>query len=121
VNTWTLVGYLANNTKQPDVFFTYASGNPLCFYMDAVYFQAIDAITTSAPPTRVTQILYSNAVIIAGTGPAGHPFALLSATNLTEALNQWTPEQTNTDGAGTFNFSLAPGTARARFFRVVTQ
>src|ERR1035441_8329517 len=28
VNAWTLVGYLANNTKQPDVFFTYASGNP---------------------------------------------------------------------------------------------
>ena len=121
VNTWTLVGYLANNTKQPDVFFTYASGNPACFYMDAVYFQSVDTIITSAPPARVTQILYSNAVIIAGTGPAGHPFALLSATNLTEALNLWTPELTNTDGTGTFNFSLAPGTAKAKFFRVVTQ
>jgi hypothetical protein len=121
VNAWTLVGYLANNTKQPDVVFTYASGNPSRFYMDAVYFQSVDAITSNALPTRITQILYSNAVIIAGTGPVNHPFALVSSTNVAEALDQWTPEQTNTDGNGSFTFSITTGTAKARFFRVITQ
>ena len=121
VNTWTLVGYLVNNTKQPDVFFDYASGNPSRFYMDAVYFQSVDTITTSASPVWITQIICSNTVIISGTGPLGHPFSLVSSPNVTNPLNLWTPEQTNTDGAGTFNFSFTPGTAPTRFFKVLTQ
>jgi hypothetical protein len=38
-----------------------------------------------------------------------------------KALNLWTPEQTDLAGTGTFSFSLTPGTARARFFLVLTQ
>ena len=124
VDSWTLVGYLANNTRQPDIFFTYASGaiGPTArFYMDAVYFQAVDTISTPTPSTWITQVIYGNPVTIAGTGPVNHPFALVSSTNLAKALDQWTAEQTNTTGTGTFTFSLTPGPASARFFRVVTQ
>jgi hypothetical protein len=122
VNTWTLVGYITNNnTTRPDVFFTYASGTASRFYMDAVHFQSVDGITTSAPPARITQILYGNPLTIAGTGPVGHPFALVSSTNPAKALNLWTPEQTNTAGNGAFFFDVSPGTAKAGFFRVITQ
>ena len=121
VNSWTLVGYIANNTKQPDVTFTYASGAASRFYMDAVYFQSVDVITNPAPPARITEILYSNMVTISGTGPLSHPFALVSSTNVAKALNQWTPEKTNIDGTGMFTFIVPPGAAKARFFRVITQ
>lgn len=122
VNTWTLVGYITNNnTTRPDVFFTYASGTASRFYMDAVHFQSVDGITTSAPRARITQILYGNPLTIAGTGPVGHPFALVSSTNPAKALNLWTPEQTNTAGNGAFFFDVPPGTAKAGFFRVITQ
>lgn len=124
VDSWTLVGYITNNTAQPDVFFTYASGtisNTARWYMDAVDFQSADVITNTASPARITQILCSSSVIIGGTGPVGHPFALVSSTNLAKALTQWTPEQTNPAGLGTFSFSLTPGAAKARFFRVITQ
>jgi hypothetical protein len=53
--------------------------------------------------------------------PVSHPFALVSSTNVAKALDLWTPEQTNPAGTGTFSFSLTPGTAKARFFRVLTQ
>jgi hypothetical protein len=36
-------------------------------------------------------------------------------------LDQWTPEKTNTDDTGSFTFSVTPGAAKARFFRVITQ
>ncbi len=121
VNSWTLVGYITNNTNQPDVTFTYASGNISRFFMDAVRFQSVDVFTNPATPARITQILHTNMVIIAGTGPINHPFALFSSTNPVNALNQWTPEQTNTDATGTFSFSLTPGSAKARFFLVLTQ
>jgi hypothetical protein len=45
----------------------------------------------------------------------------VSSTDAAKALNQWTAEQTNTAGTGTFSFSLTPGTAKAKFFRVITQ
>ena len=120
-NCWTLVGYIANTTNQPDVTFAYAGGNATRFYMDAILFQSVDATPTPAPSTRITQILYGNPVTISGTGPVSHPFALFSSTNPVNALNQWTPEQTNTDATGTFSFSLTPGSAKARFFLVLTQ
>jgi hypothetical protein len=119
VNTWTLVGYITNSTTQPNVYFAYASGTAARFYMDAVDFQSV--ITNPATPARITQILHSNAVTISGTGPLSHPFALVSSTDAAKALYQWTPEQTNTAGTGTFTFSLTPGTAKAKFFRVITQ
>ena len=124
VDSWTLVGYLASNTNHPAVFFTYASGTlgaNARFYMDAVEFESVDAIIKPAPPTRISQILYGNSLSIAGTGPTNHPFALVSSTNLTSALTNWTAEQTNTDGIGTFSFTLDPGPASARFFQVITQ
>ena len=121
VNTWTLVGYIASNTNRPDVTFAYAGGTisgSSRWYMDAVMFQSVDADPNAA---QITQILLDEAVTISGTGPVGHPFALVSSTNAAEALNQWTREQTNTAATGTFSFSLTPGAAKARFFRVITQ
>jgi hypothetical protein len=120
-NTWTLVGYLTNNTTQPTVIFAYASGGYNRFYMDAVDFQSVDVISNPAGFTVITQILYGNPVILSGTGPVSHPFALVSSTSAANALNQWTPEETNTAGTGFFTFSVAPGTAHSRFFRIVTQ
>ena len=121
VNTWTLVGYITNNTTQPTVTFAYASGGYSRFYMDAVDFQLVGVVTVPATPARITQILYGNPLTISGTGPVSHPFALVSATNAAKALNQWTPEQTNTDGTGSFTFNVVPGTAKAKFFRAITQ
>ena len=125
VDCWTLVGSINNSsTNRPEVTFTYASGTlsgVSRWYMDAVYFQSFDTITNPATPARITQILYGNPLTLAGTGPVGHPFALVSSTNLATALNQWTPEQTTNTGTGSFSFTVVPGTARARFFRVITQ
>ena len=70
---------------------------------------------------RITQILYGNPCTIAGTGPVSHPFALVSSTNVAKTLDQWDREQTNTAGTGAFTFSVTPGAAKTRFFRVITQ
>ena len=124
VDCWTLVGTIANNTNRPDLYFTYASGTISTnarWYMDAVDFQSVGVITNPATPARITQILLSNTVTIAGTGPVGHFFALVSSTNAAKTLNQWTPEKTNTENTGSFTFSVTPSAARAGFFRVITQ
>jgi hypothetical protein len=121
VNSWTLVGYLTNNTNQPDVTFTYASGDISRFFMDAVRFQSVGVLTNPAMPARITQILYGNPFTISGTGPVSHPFALVSSTNVAKALNLWTQEQINPAGTGSFTFSVTRDTAKTRFFRVITQ
>ncbi len=121
VNSWTLVGYITNNVAQPTITFAYASGGVSRFHMDAVDFQSVDDPANPATPARITQILYSNTVTLSGTGPIGHPFALVSSTNAAKALHQWTREKTNTDATGTFSFSLTPGAVKAKFFRVITQ
>jgi hypothetical protein len=121
VNSWTLVGYLTNSIEQPTVTFAYASGGVTRFYMDAVDFQSVDAATGAATPASITGIHYGNALTISGTGPVSHPFALLSSTNAARALNQWTREQTNSAGTGSFTFSVAPGTVTAQFFRVISE
>jgi hypothetical protein len=124
VDCWTLVGCINNITNKPEVIFAYASGTMSGvsrWYMDAVYFRSVDTNTNPATPARITQILCGNPLTIAGTGPVGHPFALVSSTNPAKALNLWTPEQTNTAGNGAFFFDVPPGTAKAGFFRVITQ
>jgi hypothetical protein len=121
VNSWTLVGYLTNKIAQPSVTFAYASGGVSRFYMDAVDFQSVEATPGAATPASITEIHYGNPLTISGTGPVSHPFALVSSTNAATALNQWTPEQTNSAGTGSFTFSVAPGTAKTRFFRVISQ
>lgn len=120
-NVWIPVGFIVNTTPNPTVTFTYASGTISSYsrwYMDAVRFETIYCPPT---PARVTQILYGNPVTLSGTGPVGHPFALVSSTNAAKALNLWTPEQISTECTGSFTFSVVPGTETARFFRVITQ
>ena len=80
VNTWTLVGYITNSIAQPTITFAYASGGASRFYMDAVDFQSVDGVSV-ATPARISQILHSNPVILSGTGPVSHAFALLSSTD----------------------------------------
>ena len=120
-NSWTLVGYLTNKIAQPSVTFAYASGGVSRFYMDAVDFQSVEATNGAATPTSIMKVQYGNPLTISGTGPVNHPFALVSSTSAASALNQWTPEQTNSTGTGSFTFSLAPGTVKAQFFRVISQ
>jgi hypothetical protein len=116
-----LVGYLTNKIAWPTVTFTYASGGVTRFYMDAVDFQSVDGTTVAASPAGITGIHYGNPLTISGTGPVSRPFALLSSTNAARALNQWTREQTNRAGTGSFTFSVAPGTVTAQFFRVISE
>jgi hypothetical protein len=121
VNSWTLVGYLTNKVAQPTVTFAYANGGVSRFYMDAVDFQSVDGAPGPESPASITEIHYGNPLTISGTGLVNHPFALVSSTNVASALNQWTREQTNGAGTGSFTFSLAPGTSRTRFFRVIVE
>ena len=119
LNVWTPVAVITNSSKTPTITFSYASGGYSRWYMDEVRFENLAVAT--ATPARITQLLRGNPLTIAGTGPVSHPFALVSSTNAEKPLNQWTREQTNGAGTGTFVFNVTPGTEKARFFRVITQ
>ena len=119
LNVWTPVAVITNSSKTPTITFSYASGGSNRWYMDEVRFENIAA--GAAASARVTALLYGSTITISGTGPVSRPFALVSSTNPGKPLSQWTPEQTNTAGTGSFTFSVTPGAASARFFRVITQ
>ena len=119
LNVWTPVAIINNSSTTPTITFSYASGASNRWYMDEVRFENIAA--GPATSARITQVLYGNPLTISGTGPVSRPFALLSSPDAGKPLNQWTPEKTNTAGTGAFTFTLTPGTANARFFRVITQ
>ncbi|PWU14452.1 MAG: hypothetical protein C5B50_17275 [Verrucomicrobia bacterium] len=76
---------------------------------------------TPATPATITHIAYGNPVVVSGVGPASHPFVLISSTNIFTPYPQWTSEQTNTALTGSFSFNVAPGTAKSKFFRIITQ
>ena len=116
INVWTAVAIITNSSVTPTITFSWASGGCERWYIDEVRFE-----TLGATPARITQILHGNPVTIAGNGPVNHPFALVSSTNVAQPLHLWTAEQTNTNTTGVFTFSVAPGTPKARFFRVITQ
>ncbi len=121
-NVWIQVGFISSTTPNPTVTFAWASGTLSStdrWYMDAVRFDSL--CCNPATPARITEILYGNPITISGTGPVGHPFALVSSTNAANALNLWTPEQISTVSTGSFTFSVTAGTENARFFRVITQ
>ena len=67
LNVWTPVAVITNSSRTPTITFSYASGGSNRWYMDEVRFENLPSGT--ATPARITQILYSNTVIIAGTGP----------------------------------------------------
>jgi len=119
LNVWTPVAIITNSSTTPTITFSYASGSSNRWYMDEVRFENIAAGATA--PARITSIHCGSSLTIGGTGPASRPFALVSATNTGTPLNQWTPEQTNADGTGSFTFNVTPGAPAARFFRVITQ
>ena len=119
LNVWTPVAIINNSSNKPTIKFSWASGGYSRWYMDEVRFENI--ATGAATPARITAILYGNPLTISGTGPVSRPFALVSSTNAGKPLSQWTPEQTNTAGTGSFTFTNAPGAANARLFRVITQ
>jgi hypothetical protein len=119
LNVWTPVAIITNSSRTPTVAFSYASGSSNRWYMDEIRFENI--ASTTAGPARVTNVSYGNPLSISGTGPVSRPFALVSSTDASKPLNQWTPEQTNTAGSGSFTFTVTPGAANAKFFRVMTQ
>lgn len=119
LNVWTPVAIITNSSTTPTITFSYASGSSNRWYMDEVRFENIASST--AGPARITQISYGNPLTINGTGPASRPFALVSSTDASKPLGQWAPEQTNTAGTGSFTFTVTPGAATAKFFRVITQ
>ena len=119
LDVWTPVAIITNNSTKPSITFSYASGSSNRWYMDEVRIENIASST--AGPARITEILYSNALTIRGTGPISRPFALVSSTNIGKPLGQWTPEQTTTAGIGSFTFTVTLDAAKAKFFRVITQ
>jgi hypothetical protein len=119
LNVWTLVAIITNSATTPTITFSYASGASNRWYMDEVRFENI--ATAAATPARITRILSGNPITITGTGPVGRPFALVSSANASKPLSQWTAEQTNTAGTGSFIFSITPGAGTSKFFRVLTQ
>jgi len=119
LNVWTPVAVITNSSKTPTITFSYASGGYSRWYMDEVRFENLAVAT--ATPARITQFLPGNPLTVAGTGSVSHPFVLVSSTSAAKPLNQWTPEQTNGAGTGTFVFNITPSAAIARFFRVITQ
>jgi PKD repeat protein len=60
--------------------------------------------------------------IFTGTnGPAGVQYRILTATNVAQSLVNWTPVFTNTfNNDGTYGFTNASSTNKARFFRLVS-
>jgi hypothetical protein len=119
LNVWTPVAVITNTSATPTITFSWASGGCSRWYMDEVRFENLNVGT--AAPARITQFLPGNPLVVAGTGPVSHPFALLTSTNAEQPLSQWTPEQTNGARTGTFVFSVTPGAEKAKFFRVLTQ
>jgi hypothetical protein len=119
VDVWTPVAIITNNSMTPTLTFSYASGSSNRWYMDEVRFENIASST--AGPARISQISYGNPLTISGSGAVSRPFALVSSTDASKPLNQWTPEQTNAAGTGSFTFTVIPGAASAKFFRVITQ
>jgi hypothetical protein len=119
LNVWSPVAVITNTTTTPTIIFSWASGGCSRWYMDEVRFENL-AVGT-ATPARITQLFPGNPLVVVGTGPVSHPFALVSSSNAEKPLNQWTPEQTNGAGTGSFFFSVTPGAEKARFFRVITQ
>jgi hypothetical protein len=117
-NVWTPVAIITNSSTTPTITFSYASGASNRWYMDEVRFESLNV--SPATPARITQILYGNPLTISGTGPVSRPFALVSSPDAGKPLNQWTPEKTNVAGTGSFIFTNSPGSAIARFFRVIT-
>ncbi len=112
----------ANPNGSGSVVFT-PSGS-MAFVLDSQNGLSAYQLTVAAVPNleaTITRIVYGNPVVVSGTGPVGHPFALVSSTDAGEALNLWTLEQTDSSGTGSFTFNVAPGTAKAKFFRVITQ
>jgi hypothetical protein len=119
LNVWTPVAVITNSSNTPTITFSYASGSYSRWYMDEVRFENLAVAT--ATPARITRLLPGNPLTVAGTGPVSHPFALVSSTSAERPLNQWTPEQTNGAGTGTFVFNVTPVAEKAKFFRVITQ
>ncbi len=96
-----------------------SGGNPSSFAVSGT--NSVTVIASAITASRITNIVYGNPITISGTGMVSHTFVLLSSTNVASAMTNWIPEQTNTAGTGTFNFSVAPGSANTKFFRVQTQ
>jgi hypothetical protein len=119
LNIWTPVAVISNTSTTPTIMFSWASGGSSRWYMDEVRFENLAGDTPT--PARITQFLPGNPLVVAGTGPVSHPFALVSSTNAEQPLSQWTREQTNGARTGAFIFSVIPGADKARFFRVITQ
>jgi len=119
LNVWTPVAVITNSSKTPTITFSYASGGYSRWYMDEVRFEKLG--NSAATPARITQLLPGDSFTVAGTGPVSHSFALVSSTSAVKPLNQWTREQTNSFGTGSFLFKVPSGTEKARFFRVITQ
>ncbi len=87
---------------------------------DIVY-SATNSLTVidMVPPT-ISGVTFTDGKIgIGGTGPSGKSFVLFETPALSPAA--WTPVQTNSQGVGTFNFTVVPGANPRAFYRVGTQ
>lgn len=84
--------------------------------------QTYSAVTSTVvnPVTVLFQRSGGNLILNGSGGPAGQPYMVLSTTNLTVPMAQWTPVTTNNfDGSGNFSNGVPlNSTNKALFFRI---
>jgi hypothetical protein len=112
-NTWIHVGYITNAVSNPTVTFTYASGaissSPSRWYMDAVYFQFLDACNPDGVPVAPQ-------VGVGGPLAQGQTFVNVTgvsegATNVTAYANGSEIGQTNYAGGFAAGIVTVPTSA----------
>ena len=77
----------------------------------------------STTPPQFTNTVYSagSGFTLSGTGPAGQPYRILAATNLTLAITNWTGISTGSFAVGIFSFTdLQTSNQPQRFYRVIS-
>lgn len=78
--------------------------------------------TIPKPVIRTFSVSGGNVVISGTNGPASHAYRLLSSTNLTIPLVNWTSINTNNyDGSGNFNITNPVGAAPQNFYILQSQ
>ena len=126
VNTWTLVGYLANNTNKPAVTFAYASGGCSRWYMDAVYFQSVQT-GGIAPVTNLSVAASDGNLRITYSGGAASQFVLLGTNTLhssysaVDSANWQVVATTNGTTPATFTVPLDTSPGARMFYRIKSQ
>jgi PKD repeat protein len=119
-------GNIITNTTGASVTNTYANGGDYTVTL-TVYGPGGSTTTTlsnyiiASPAPKIFTSLSAGILTLSGSNcPAGVPYRILTSTNITLKINQWTTVQSSSfTGNGTFSFST-PATNKAGFFDLVS-